>query len=186
MPDSMSSQHSLLLQLPDACLLAVLRCCTDDLQALFSAARAHSRLHHAASLALDSIQLTDTSQHLLDVMLQYLATHGQHVGSVNLEGFAEYDRTMSHSEALDEMKRHWAERRSLDITAQLSRAFAAIGASVWAAQIKVIIQYWEQRQAVGNYITCELEGSEHAHVWSLLLVGSQDLGCERTLRPSTL
>ena len=90
----MSSQHSLLVQLPEACLLAVLRCCADDLQALFSAARAHSRLYHAASLALDSIQLTDTHQHQLDGMLLYLATHGQHVGSVNLKGFAEYeDRT---------------------------------------------------------------------------------------------
>jgi hypothetical protein len=44
-----------LLQLPDACLLAVLQCCADEPCSLFSAARAHSRLHQAAVLAASSI-----------------------------------------------------------------------------------------------------------------------------------
>jgi hypothetical protein len=47
---------SLLLALPDPCLVAVLRCCAADSQcSLFNAARAHSRLRQAAVLALRSI-----------------------------------------------------------------------------------------------------------------------------------
>jgi hypothetical protein len=102
------------------------------------------------------------------------------------QGITPIATPMSHSEALDEIKRHCGERRSQDITAHLSRLFAALSAAVLATRFLVSLQYWEQQQAVRNYITCELEGSEHAHVWSLLLVGSQDLGCERSLRPSTL
>ena len=44
-----------LLQLPDPCLLAVLRCC--DTRSKCSAASAHSRLHEAAAAALTSITL---------------------------------------------------------------------------------------------------------------------------------
>ena len=87
----------------------------------------------------------------------------------------------SHFEALAEIKRHCGERRSLDMTAQLPRLFAVLAAAVLASQFEVILQYWEQQQAVRNYITCELGGPEHENDWSLLLVGSQDLGCERTL-----
>jgi hypothetical protein len=48
---------SLLLALPDPCLLTVLQyCAADDQRGLCSAARAHSRLHQAAVEVLCSIQ----------------------------------------------------------------------------------------------------------------------------------
>jgi hypothetical protein len=77
----------LLLALPDSCLLRVLQCCAaDDACSLFNAARAHSRLHQAAVLALHSIS-THVSQQLdLEGVLVYLGKHGQHVNSLRLWG----------------------------------------------------------------------------------------------------
>jgi hypothetical protein len=78
--------ESLLLVLPDACLLAVLQCCaTDDLSSLFSAAQAHSRLHQAALLALSSIKAAVNQQQADNVVL-YLDKHGQYVDSIQLRG----------------------------------------------------------------------------------------------------
>ena len=71
-----------LLQLPDACLLAVLQCCADDPRSLFSAARAHSRLHQAAVLAASSVTVVRNRQQRLDNVLLYLANNGEHVGSI--------------------------------------------------------------------------------------------------------
>ena len=73
-----------LLQLPDSCLLAVLRCCADDPRSLFSAARAHSRLHQAAVLAASSISVVLTQQQQADSVLLYVTNHGQHVSSISL------------------------------------------------------------------------------------------------------
>jgi hypothetical protein len=76
----MAESAPLLLQLPDPCLLAVLQCCSSDLVSLFSAARAHSRLHQAAVLALSSIPFNRVKQQQqVDGLLQYLSAHGQHV-----------------------------------------------------------------------------------------------------------
>jgi hypothetical protein len=73
-----------LLQLPDACLLAVMRCCADDQRSLFSAARAHSRLHQVAVLALSSISIVLKQQEQADNVVQYLEQHGQNVSSIHL------------------------------------------------------------------------------------------------------
>jgi hypothetical protein len=84
---SNESPSSLLLALPDPCLLEVLRCCAaDDQRSLFSAARAHSRLHKAAVLALCSVTAAITSQHQMDGVLLYLSKYGQHVDHICLEG----------------------------------------------------------------------------------------------------
>jgi hypothetical protein len=72
----------LLLQLPDSCLLAMLRCCADEPHSLFSAARAHSRLHQAAVLAANSISAVLKQQPQADGVLLYLGNHGQHVSSI--------------------------------------------------------------------------------------------------------
>jgi hypothetical protein len=85
-------QESLLLQLPDPCLLAVLQCqgLADCPVWLCSAARAHSRLHQAAVLALNSVNKVITSQQQVDdSLLPYLRKHGQHVDSVALTATAE-------------------------------------------------------------------------------------------------
>jgi hypothetical protein len=75
----------LLLQLPDTCLLAVLQCLADDPASLCSAARAHSRLHQAAVLELNSIRKSiNTEQQLDSSLLPYLAKHGQHVNHIYL------------------------------------------------------------------------------------------------------
>jgi hypothetical protein len=78
---------SLLLSLPDPCLLKVLQCCADDDQrSLFSAARAHSRLHQAAALALRSVTAAVDTQQKADDVLFFLGEHGQHIDSVTLRG----------------------------------------------------------------------------------------------------
>jgi hypothetical protein len=78
---------STLLQLPDPCLLAVMHCMTDHHVSLFSAARAHSRLHQAAVLALSSIKVVVKTQQQLDhSLLLYLGKHGQHVNNMAVCG----------------------------------------------------------------------------------------------------
>jgi hypothetical protein len=73
-----------LLQLPDACLLAVLQCLLGDPASLCSAARAHSKLHQAAVLALSSITVNVQTQHQLhDSLLPYLAKHSQYINSIH-------------------------------------------------------------------------------------------------------
>jgi hypothetical protein len=81
----MVGQVSLLL-LPDPCLVAVLRGCAADLRSLFSAARAHSRLHQAARLALSSITVKDAKQQQLQGLAQYLSVYGQSIDSLDLQG----------------------------------------------------------------------------------------------------
>jgi hypothetical protein len=84
---SMVSAPSLLLALPDPCLLAVLQhVAAVDQRSLFSAARAHSRLHQAAAFALHSITAHVNNQQHLDSVLLYLEKHGQHVDSIQLSG----------------------------------------------------------------------------------------------------
>jgi hypothetical protein len=61
-------------------------CAADDQRSLFSAARAHSRLHQAAVLALRSITAVITQQQQVDGVLLYLSKHGQHVDSTQMEG----------------------------------------------------------------------------------------------------
>jgi hypothetical protein len=100
------------LQLPDACLLAVLQCCTDDPCTLFSAARAHSRLHQAAVLAASSIRAVVhgrntvvQQQHKADSVLLYLGKHGQHVGSIRLPATCHCKNTASLHELPDCLSR---------------------------------------------------------------------------------
>ena len=79
-----------LLDLPDLCLLAVMRHCADDPTTLCSAARTHSRLHQAADSALTSItcRFTQSHQQQLESIGWYLdKPHRQdHVTSLNLSG----------------------------------------------------------------------------------------------------
>jgi hypothetical protein len=84
-----AEQGFLLLQLPDSCLLAVLQCLSEDASSLCRAAKAHSRLHQAAVVVLDSISTSIKTQQQLDLsMLPYLSKHGQHVGHIYLKGRA--------------------------------------------------------------------------------------------------
>lgn len=73
-----------LLQLPDPCLVGVLKYCAGDLRSLFSSARAHSRLHQAAVLALTSISKDRVTPQQAAGLVQYLSTLGQNVGSIAL------------------------------------------------------------------------------------------------------
>lgn len=57
-----------------------------NLRSVVSAARAHSRLHHAAVMALSSITARRLSQWRVDSMLRYLSKHGSHVHSMYLGG----------------------------------------------------------------------------------------------------
>jgi hypothetical protein len=81
------SAPSPLLELPDTCLLAVLQCCAaDDQRSVFSAARAHSKLHQAAVAALRSITADVPQQQQLDGVLLYLGKHGSMVDRLDLRG----------------------------------------------------------------------------------------------------
>jgi hypothetical protein len=84
--DESAQESSMLLQLPDPCLLAVLQCCADDPRSLFSAARSHSRLHQAAVLALRSITAVLRHQQQVDSVVLYVSKYGQRTDSINLAG----------------------------------------------------------------------------------------------------
>jgi hypothetical protein len=75
-----------LLDLPDPCLLAVLRCCCADPHTLFSAARANSRLRQAAAVALSSISSKVNDQQQLQSLLVYLNNHTSDVTSLTMQG----------------------------------------------------------------------------------------------------
>jgi hypothetical protein len=80
-----AESQSRLLALPDPCLLAVLHCCAaDSHHSLFSAARAHPRLHHAAVLALSSIQAVVPGQQQLDSVMLYLGKDGKNVDAIHI------------------------------------------------------------------------------------------------------
>jgi hypothetical protein len=85
-----------LLQLPDSCLVAVLRCCAVDPRSICSAARAHSRLHQAAVIALNSITAEVDQQQLDSLVDVYLATHGSHIHSISLKGANVGDDIIRH------------------------------------------------------------------------------------------
>jgi hypothetical protein len=79
------SAQSPLLELPDSCLLAALQCCAaGDQRRLFSAARAHSRLHQAAVAVLHSITVKLTKQRHWNRVLKYLEENGDQINSLNL------------------------------------------------------------------------------------------------------
>ena len=76
-----------LLQLPDPCLLAVLRCC--DPHSMCSAARTHSRLHQAAVEALTNVEVgtgnLDTRQQRWHSLVDlHLPRHGQYVETISM------------------------------------------------------------------------------------------------------
>jgi hypothetical protein len=84
-------ESSLLLALPDPCLLTVLQCCAaEDRCSLFSAARAHSRLHHAATVALTNITAVLPQQQKARSVKHYLGKHAKHISSINLKGTEGY------------------------------------------------------------------------------------------------
>jgi hypothetical protein len=71
-----------LLDLPDPCLLAVLCCCSSDMRTLFSVARAHSRLHQAATAVLGPIRTPLKNQQQLQSLMEYLSNHSAEVTSL--------------------------------------------------------------------------------------------------------
>jgi hypothetical protein len=74
----------MLLALPDSCLLALLQSyAADDQRSLFSAARAHSRLHQAAVAALHSITAHAPKQHIFQTHRQLPHLRELLVKSVN-------------------------------------------------------------------------------------------------------
>jgi hypothetical protein len=78
---------TLLLALPDPCLVGFLRCCAADSHgSLFNAAKAHSRLRQAAVLVLRSITAVLPNQQQADSVQLYLRKHGKHVDSIDLKG----------------------------------------------------------------------------------------------------
>ena len=81
-PQVMGSEGSWLLALPDPCLLLVLQCfAADDYRSLIHAARAHSRLHQAAVVALRSITASVRHQQQMEGVIAYVGKHSQHVNS---------------------------------------------------------------------------------------------------------
>lgn len=85
-----------LLQLPEPCLLAVLRYCADEPRSLFSAARAHSRLRQAAAVAMDSISTAVTCNQQLGSVMKYLHKHTAHVKELQLEAMPDARLQLQH------------------------------------------------------------------------------------------
>lgn len=86
----MAIRESLLLQLPDSCLLVVLQhTAAQDQRSLFSAARAHSRLKQVAEVVLRINSATVTEQQQVHSIQVYLQQHSQRVDSMTLLGEAE-------------------------------------------------------------------------------------------------
>ena len=103
--ESSECETTSLLDLPDACLLAVLQfCAADDQRSLFSTARTHSRLHQAAVAALRSISVNCTKlqywhglatalatmQGQLDAALVYLGKYGYFIETVYISGDTDF------------------------------------------------------------------------------------------------
>jgi Leucine-rich repeat (LRR) protein len=103
--DSGLQADPLLLQLPDECLLAVLRCFADDIRSLFSAARAHNKLHQAAVQAVSSITAMGLEQDQARSILLYLGNHGQHVDSIDL-------RSNGHTASLRQLPHNKVQKLS--------------------------------------------------------------------------
>jgi hypothetical protein len=61
-------------------------CAADDLRSIFSAARAHSRLHQAAVAALSSITTSLSQQKQLNDVLLYVEKYSRYVDSISIEG----------------------------------------------------------------------------------------------------
>ena len=83
---------SCLLALPEQLLVAVLQCLAApaDQRSLFSAARAHSRLHQAAVQLVGSIAVAGIQQQqTVDSLLLYLSRHAHHVRTLSLAGAAD-------------------------------------------------------------------------------------------------
>lgn len=94
---TVKERPTLLLDLPDPCLLKVLQCCADDQRSLFNAARAHPTLHRAAVVALSSISADIWRQRKVDgAVLLYLSKYRQHVHSVTVAGYPENYRRAIH------------------------------------------------------------------------------------------
>ena len=87
---------SSLLALPDTCLVKVLQCCAaDDQRNLFSAARAHSRLHQTAVAALRSLTAYVPHQQQVDGVLLYLGKAGRSIDSITLQGRERFKRAFA-------------------------------------------------------------------------------------------
>jgi hypothetical protein len=98
-------EEARLLELPDSCLVEILQHTADDLQSLYSAARAHSRLCETAALALRSISVGNrVRQQRATSLLLYLAQHGQHADSLTLADIENYDSDEEWEAPLDELQ----------------------------------------------------------------------------------
>lgn len=82
--DDVGGSSCPLLGLPDPCLLRVLHFLADEPRSMFSAARAHNRLHNAAVMATNSILVPVEQQQLDTSLLPYLLHHGQHLSSITV------------------------------------------------------------------------------------------------------
>lgn len=87
-----------LLQLPDECLQAVLRCHANDLKTLCNAARTHSRLCQEAAAVLNSIRVCGVrvspakAQQQMNSLLAYSARHSGHISSIDIDNAYNYSK----------------------------------------------------------------------------------------------
>ena len=127
-----------LLALPDPCLLAVLKCCAaNDQRSVLSAARAHSRLHQAAVLALRSIKADANRQEQVDSVLLYLGKLGQWVGSVSIddERWRRHPLTLSVPTGLTVQLRSWQLKNILLVDKEFR---GVLGPTLTQLQLKVM------------------------------------------------
>ena len=130
----MACEESLLLALPDPCLLLVLRCCaaTYNHRSLFSAARSYSRLHQAAVVALRDVKLHRSQQQQVDGMMVYLGKHGQDANRMHLAGYQDPSASLCQ---LPQLQLSSLELLGLDLQLQPGAGFQGVlgGAAALAA-----------------------------------------------------
>jgi hypothetical protein len=135
MPQTPSLGQSLLLALPDPCLQAVLQCCAADQRSLFSAARAHSRLHQAVLLVLQrSFQGFVPQQQLLNSVLAYIHKRGRQIDSLDLR--AVHSVTLRQLPSILQLSSLQLKSFSLQLQPDVYGSRGVLGAAAGVAALK--------------------------------------------------
>jgi len=129
-----------LSDMPQPWLVAMLRLLGSDCQSICSAARVHSRLHHAAVMAMFRIQLrpprqASCQQQQLASLLHYLSRHGKVVVTISVAGPTKPPQGLLH---LDQLLQGLQRLESLslsDLNLQLTASSSHPGMLLAAPQL---------------------------------------------------
>jgi hypothetical protein len=173
----------------DSFLSAVLQQCADeDQRSLFSAARAHSRLHRAVT-ARSSIKAGIATQEHMDSMLQYASKYSQHVDSLKVTG--RYCHEVSIRQLPSDLLLCSLQLRHVGVQLQQGYGFQGLlGDAAGTAALKHL-RIWNCK-LLGNGTLQEMEaalallptGLEHLSIQGLSIFDEDDAFIDRASFPS--